>query len=159
VSGEMTFAERVWENEGGHLRRPGRTAPPAAGLASVRAGRIYDPVTGQDGIRVLVDRLWPRGVSKNRAEIDEWCRDVAPSTALRRWYAHDPQRYTEFRRRYRHELAAGEQAAALHHLAELADGRTLTLLTASRDPAISEAAVLVELLKQVAAETQDRRSR
>jgi uncharacterized protein YeaO (DUF488 family) len=158
VSGEMTFAERVWENEGGHLRRPGRTAPPAGGPASVRVGRIYDPVTEQDGIRVLVDRLWPRGMSKNRAEIDEWCRDAAPSTALRRWYAHDPQRYTEFRRRYRHELATGEQAAALHHLAELADGRTLTLLTASRDPAISEAAVLAELLDQEAAETQDRRS-
>jgi uncharacterized protein YeaO (DUF488 family) len=149
VSGEMTFAERVWENEGGHLRRPGRTPqPPSPGPTSVRVRRIYEPVTEQDGIRVLVDRLWPRGMSKDRAEIDEWFRDIAPSTALRRWYAHDPQRYTEFRRRYRLELATGEQAAALLHLAKLADGRTLTLLTASRDPAISEAAVLAELLEQ-----------
>jgi uncharacterized protein YeaO (DUF488 family) len=113
----------------------------------VRVRRIYEPVTEQDGIRVLVDRLWPRGMSKPRAEIDEWCRAIAPSTALRRWYAHDPQRFTEFRRRYRVELAAGEQAAALLHLAKLAEGRTVTLLTASRDPLISEAVVLAELLE------------
>jgi uncharacterized protein YeaO (DUF488 family) len=148
VRGDMTFAERVWENEGGHLRRPESTATPSPGPASVRVRRIYEPVTEQDGIRVLVDRLWPRGMSKSRAEIDEWCRDIAPSTVLRRWYGHDPQRFTEFRRRYRRELGAGEQAAALLHLSELADGRALTLLTAGRDPAISEAAVLAELLEQ-----------
>jgi uncharacterized protein YeaO (DUF488 family) len=148
VRGDMTFAERVWENEGELLRRPEGTATPSPGPTSVRVRRIYEPVTEQDGIRVLVDRLWPRGMSKSRAEIDEWCRDIAPSTALRRWYGHDPQRFTEFRRRYRHELGTGEQAAALLHLSELADGRTLTLLTASRDPAISEAVVLAELLEQ-----------
>jgi uncharacterized protein YeaO (DUF488 family) len=114
----------------------------------VRVRRIYEPVTEQDGIRVLVDRLWPRGMSKDRAEIDEWFRDIAPSTALRRWYAHDPQRFTEFRHRYQLELAAGEQATALFHLAKLAEGRTVTLLTASRDPAISEAVVLAHLLKE-----------
>jgi uncharacterized protein YeaO (DUF488 family) len=148
VSGDTTFAaELVWENEGGRLRRldPQRRPP---GPATVRVRRIYEPVTEQDGIRVLVDRLWPRGMSKPRAKIDEWCRDIAPSTALRRWYAHDPQRFTEFRRRYRRELATGEQADALLHLTELADGRTLTLLTASRDPAISEAMVLAELLEK-----------
>jgi uncharacterized protein YeaO (DUF488 family) len=148
VRGDMTFAERVWENEGGLLRRPESTAAPSPGPTSVRVRRIYEPATEQDGIRVLVDRLWPRGMSKPRAEIDEWCRDIAPSTVLRRWYGHDPQRFTEFRRRYRHELATGAQAAALLHLTELADGRALTLLTASRDPAISEAAVLAELLEQ-----------
>ena len=147
MRGDMTFAERVWENEGGHLGRPESTATPSPGPTSVRVRRIYDPVTQEDGIRVLVDRLWPRGMSKSRAEIDEWCRDIAPSTALRRWYAHDPQRFTEFRRRYRRELATGEQATALLHLTELADGRTLTLLTASRDPKISEAVVLAELLE------------
>ena len=150
MRGEMTFAERVWENEGGRLRRPESTATPSPGPTSVRVRRIYEPVTEQDGIRVLVDRLWPRGMSKNRAEIDEWCRDIAPSTALRRWYAHDPQRFTEFRRRYRRELTAGEQATALLHLTELANGRTLTLLTASRDPAISEAMVLAKLLEDQA---------
>lgn len=113
----------------------------------MRVRRIYDPVTKHDGIRVLVDRLWPRGMSKPRAEIDEWCRDIAPSTALRRWYGHDPQRFTEFRRRYRLELATAEQAAALSHLTELAQGRTVTLLTASKDPTISEAVVLAELLE------------
>jgi uncharacterized protein YeaO (DUF488 family) len=108
VRGDMTFAERVWENEGGHLRRQESTATPSPSPTSVRVRRIYAPVTEQDGIRVLVDRLWPRGMSKSRAEIDEWCREIAPSTALRRWYGHDPQRFTEFRRRYRRELAAGE---------------------------------------------------
>ena len=115
--------------------------------ATVRVRRIYDPATEQDGLRVLVDRLWPRGMSRSRARIDEWCRHVAPSTALRRWYGHDPERFTEFGRRYRQELGSGEQESALAHLAELAQGRTLTLLTASRDPAISEAAVLAELLE------------
>ena len=148
MRGDMAFAERVWENEGGQLRRPESTATPSPGPTSVRVRRIYDPVTQEDGIRVLVDRLWPRGMSRSRAEIDEWCRDIAPSTALRRWYGHDPQRFTEFRRRYRHELGTGEQAAALLHLTELTDGRTLTLLTASRDPTISEAVVLAELLEQ-----------
>jgi uncharacterized protein YeaO (DUF488 family) len=114
----------------------------------VRVRRIYGPVTEEDGIRVLVDRLWPRGMSRARAEIDEWCRNIAPSTALRRWYGHDAQRFTEFRCRYRLELGTGEQAAALLHLTELADGLTLTLLTASRDPSISEAVVLAELLEQ-----------
>jgi uncharacterized protein YeaO (DUF488 family) len=148
VSGDTTFAaELVWENEGGRVLRlhPQRRS---AGPARVRVRRIYDPATEQDGIRVLVDRLWPRGMSKPRAQIDEWCRDVAPSTALRRWYAHDRQRFTEFRRRYRLELATGEHAAALSQLAERSRGRTLTLLTASRDPAISEAAVLAEFLDE-----------
>jgi uncharacterized protein YeaO (DUF488 family) len=131
VRGDTTFAaERVWENEGGRLRRLERGAPQSPGPARVRVRRIYEPVTEQDGIRVLVDRLWPRGMSKTRAQIHEWCRDIAPSTALRRWYGHDAQRFT------------------LLHLSELADGRTLTLLTASRDPAISEAVVLAELLEK-----------
>jgi uncharacterized protein YeaO (DUF488 family) len=148
VSGDATFAaELVRENEGGRLLRLERAAPQLPEPAGVRVRRIHEPVTEQDGIRVLVDRLWPRGMSKDKAQIDEWFRDVAPSTALRRWYAHDPQRFTEFRRRYQRELAAGEQAAALLHLAELAKGRPLTLLTASRDPATSEAVVLAELLE------------
>jgi uncharacterized protein YeaO (DUF488 family) len=115
--------------------------------STVRVRRIYDPATEQDGVRVLVDRLWPRGMSKARARIDEWCKHVAPSTELRRWYGHDPERFTEFGRRYRQELGSGEQGTALVHLAELAQDRTLTLLTASKDPAISEAAVLAELLE------------
>ncbi|MDT7597574.1 MAG: hypothetical protein QOJ06_3120 [Pseudonocardiales bacterium] len=113
----------------------------------MKVGRIYDQATDQDGNRVLVDRLWPRGMTKSKADIDEWCKQVAPSTGLRKWYSHDPQRFAEFRRRYRVELAAGEQATALAHLRELAKGTGLTLLTASKDPLISEAAVLAELLR------------
>jgi uncharacterized protein YeaO (DUF488 family) len=113
----------------------------------VRVGRAYDQPTDQDGTRVLVDRLWPRGLSKARAGLDEWCKQVAPSTALRRWYGHDPAHFPEFRRRYRSELVGAEQAAALVHLRELASRHTLTLLTASREVAISEATVLAELIE------------
>ena len=70
---------------------------------SVKVRRIYDDVLPEDGARVLVDRIWPRGVSKARAQLDEWCKQVAPSTALRKWYSHDPQRFAEFRRRYQTE--------------------------------------------------------
>lgn len=118
------------------LRRTGR----------VQVRRIYDPATGHDGHRVLVDRLWPRGTTKAEAAFDEWCKDVAPSTALRRWYRHDPQRFPEFRRRYRLELETGAQAEALRHLGELARHRGLTLLTATTDPGTSAAAVVAELL-------------
>jgi uncharacterized protein YeaO (DUF488 family) len=87
-------------------------------------------------------------LTKAKAELDEWCKQVAPSTALRKWYGHDPELFPEFRRRYRAELGGTEQAAALAHLRELAGGRTLTLLTASRDLAISEATVLAELIEE-----------
>jgi uncharacterized protein YeaO (DUF488 family) len=112
----------------------------------VRVGRVYDESTDQDAVRVLVDRLWPRGMTKARAALDEWCKDVAPSNELRKWYGHDPQRFPQFRRRYLAELATAEQAGALAHLRDLAGDRPLILLTASKDIAISEAAVLAELL-------------
>ena len=70
----------------------------------VRVGRVYDERTAQDGTRVLVDRLWPRGLTKKRADLDEWCKQIAPSSALRRWYGHDPERFIEFARRYGVEL-------------------------------------------------------
>jgi uncharacterized protein YeaO (DUF488 family) len=90
--------------------------------------------------------LWPRGLSKERAALDEWCKDVAPSPALRSWYGHVPERYAEFRRRYRAELREPARAEALKHLRARARRRRLTLLTATKSPDISEAAVLVELL-------------
>jgi uncharacterized protein YeaO (DUF488 family) len=96
---------------------------------------------------VLVDRIWPRGVKKQKASLDEWCKQVAPSTELRTWYGHDPERFEEFTRRYREELTEPERAEALAHLHGLAETRTLTLLTASKAADISEAAVLVRLLK------------
>ncbi|WP_218854640.1 DUF488 domain-containing protein [Paractinoplanes atraurantiacus] len=113
----------------------------------IDVGRIYDDVTpGGRTARVLVDRLWPRGVSKERAALDEWLKQVAPTPELRKWYGHAPERFPEFRRRYEAELASGEQAQALAHLRELAQSGPLLLLTASKDVAISEAAVLAELI-------------
>lgn len=112
----------------------------------VQVRRIYDAPMPDDGVRVLVDRLWPRGVSKSRAHLDEWCKQIAPSTDLRNWYHHDPESFDEFTRRYSDELRDPEPAAALAHLQELAAGRTLTLLTATKNPEISEAAVLAHLI-------------
>jgi uncharacterized protein YeaO (DUF488 family) len=113
----------------------------------VRVRRIYEQPSPQDGTRVLVDRIWPRGLTKARADLAEWCKQVAPSTPLRQWYDHDPERFEEFRRRYRAELAQPERAAALQHLRELAKDRPLTLLTATKHPGISEATVLADILR------------
>lgn len=114
---------------------------------TVRVRRVYEEPVGDDGTRVLVDRIWPRGLAKDGARLDEWCKQVAPSTELRRWYGHDPERFAEFGRRYRTELRAPERADALAHLRDLARERPLTLLTATRRPEISEAEVLAELLR------------
>jgi uncharacterized protein YeaO (DUF488 family) len=115
--------------------------------SEVRVGRVYDAPTRGEGARVLVDRIWPRGLSKENADLDEWCKDVAPSTVLRKWYGHDPDRFEEFGQRYRDELDRPERAEALAHLRELSQRRNLTLLTASKRADISEATVLVELLR------------
>ena len=116
----------------------------------VRVGRVYDERTAEDDTRVLVDRLWPRGLTKKQADLDEWCKQIAPSAALRTWYAHDPDRFAEFGRHYRTELDDPVRAKALRHLRELAQQQTLTLLTATRHPDISEAAVLADLLLDAA---------
>jgi len=113
---------------------------------NVRVRRVYDAPARGDGNRVLVDRIWPRGLTKAQAGLSEWCKPVAPSTALRTWYGHDPERFEEFARRYREELTEPDRAEALAHLRELAANGTLTLLTATRDPDISAAAVLGALL-------------
>jgi len=112
----------------------------------VRAARVYDEPTPDDGSRILVDRLWPGGIRKTDLRFDEWCKDVAPSTELRHWYGHDPDRFAEFTERYRFELTDPERAPALAHLHELARARSLTLLTASKAVEISHAAVLARLL-------------
>lgn len=114
---------------------------------SVRVRRIYQEPERNDGIRVLVDRIWPRGLTKARAAIDEWCKDIAPSPDLRKWYSHDPDRFKEFGRRYRAQLKDPRRATELAHLRELALDRQLTLLTATKDPEISEAAVLAGLIQ------------
>jgi len=112
----------------------------------VQVRRAYDPPNADDGQRVLVDRLWPRGLSKEKAHFDEWCKEVAPSTELRRWYGHDPELFDEFAKRYRAELSEGDQAEALAHLRDLAHNGRLTLLTSSKRSDISDATVLAEIL-------------
>jgi uncharacterized protein YeaO (DUF488 family) len=113
----------------------------------VRLRRVYEPPSARDGKRVLVDRLWPRGLSKEAAQLDEWIKAVAPSTELRQWYGHVPERFAEFRRRYDEELGQPEEAEALARLAQEASHGPITLLTASRDVDHSEAAVLVDRLR------------
>lgn len=120
-----------------------------AGKLIVRVGRVYDVPMPLGGIRVLVDRLWPRGISKDKAALDEWCKQIAPSAELRQWYGHVPERFNEFSRRYRNELGQPEQAAALQHLRGLAKDKPMTLLTATRRSDISEAAVIAEILNGV----------
>ena len=113
---------------------------------TVRVRRVYDEPHPDDGTRVLVDRLWPRGMSKTRARLDQWYPAVAPSTQLRTWYHHEPERFDEFTRRYLDELAEPERADALAHLRGLAENGPLTLLTATKAADISEAAVLAALM-------------
>lgn len=112
----------------------------------VQVRRIYDEAQTSDGTRVLVDRVWPRGVSKEHAHLDEWLKDVAPSTELRKWYSHDPEKFDEFARRFREELKDDGAAQALDELRELAQKGTLTLLTAAKRDDISQATVLAEIL-------------
>ena len=113
---------------------------------SVRLRRVYDPPEPGDGVRVLVDRLWPRGVSKDAARVDEWPKGLTPSTELRRWYHAGEGTYEEFARRYEAELAAPEAAGLLDRVRELAENGPVTLLTSAKDPERSHAAVLVRLL-------------
>jgi len=112
----------------------------------VRLKRAYEPAGAADGYRVLVDRLWPRGVSKEKAQLDEWARELAPSSELRTWFGHDPARFDEFRRRYLEELAAHE--AKLAELRERASEGTLTLVYAARDSEHNDAVVLADVLRR-----------
>jgi uncharacterized protein YeaO (DUF488 family) len=111
---------------------------------SIAIKRAYDPPAARDGLRILIDRLWPRGLSKTALKLDAWPRRLAPSTALRKWYGHDPQRFAEFRRRYRAEL--GEHKEELAALRTWIEGRAATLVTATRELALSHAEVLRGLL-------------
>jgi uncharacterized protein YeaO (DUF488 family) len=111
---------------------------------SIYVKRVYEPASPTDGLRVLVDRLWPRGLSKATAQIDQWARDLAPSDSLRRWYQHDVAKWPEFKRRYRAELAG--QADALRALSQQARRRRVTLLFGSREPRLNNAYALKEVL-------------
>ncbi len=115
--------------------------------------RIYDDAAGGKGYRVLVDRLWPRGVKKSDAAIDEWAKELAPSTELRRWYSHQPSRFDEFARRYRAELDAPSARDALAGLLARSRKTPVTLLTATRDVEHSGARVLFDHLTRAAHRT------
>jgi uncharacterized protein YeaO (DUF488 family) len=117
-------------------------------VPEIRVRRVYDAPSPADGARVLVDRIWPRGLRKDAARLTEWAKDAAPSTELRTWYGHDPEKFTEFRRRYTDELSGQVQRAELGKLRALATAGPLTLLTATRDVDISQATVLAEILRQ-----------
>ena len=114
----------------------------------MRIARIYEPLEPDDGVRVLADRLWPRGVRKDDPRIDRWIKDVAPSSDLRRWYDHDPARYDEFVARYEQELEDPVAAKALGELRDLASSGPVTLLTSAKDVEHGHLVVLRRLLGQ-----------
>jgi len=111
---------------------------------SVKSKRVYDAAEAGDGYRVLIDRMWPRGVSRQRAQLDEWARELAPSSELRKWFHHDPERFDEFRSRYREELR--ERRPLLEELRRRERDGPVTLLYAARDREHNDAVVLEELL-------------
>lgn len=119
-----------------------------ASSIDVRVVRVYEPPKPDDGARVLVDRLWPRGLAKAKAALDEWCKEVAPSQELRAWYAHDRDLFGQFEQRYRAELTEPERAAALVKLTEIAHRQRLTLLTATKAIDISHAEVLRRVISE-----------
>jgi uncharacterized protein YeaO (DUF488 family) len=111
--------------------------------------RAYDPPVAGDGVRVLVDRLWPRGLRKDAAHFDQWRKDLSPSTELRQFYGHRPERFAEFSRRYLAELRNKDATEAIAELIDLNQHRAITLLTASRDLTHSEAAVLAKHVQRL----------
>ena len=116
--------------------------------SAIRVRRVYETPSPDDGARELVDRVWPRGLRKDAARLDEWAKDAAPSTELRKWYGHDPAKFDEFRRRYLDELSGAAQRKELGRLRALAATGPVTLLTATRAVDISQAAVLAQVLGQ-----------
>lgn len=117
-----------------------------AGRGRVEVRRVYDEPRPEDGVRVLVDRLWPRGLAKDEARLDAWVKEAAPSPELRRWYGHDPEKFERFAERYRAELAGPEGREAVDRLRELAAEGSLTLLTATRDLPHAHAGVLAAVV-------------
>ncbi len=113
----------------------------------IKIKRIYEPAQKGDGYRILIDRLWPRGVKKEEARLDEWNKSLAPSADLRKWFDHKPERYKTFSSRYRKELAA--QAAELERIRSVSKDRTVTLLFAVKEPSLSHAPILREILEQL----------
>ncbi|MDT3767325.1 DUF488 family protein [Gleimia hominis] len=116
-------------------------------MTQLHIRRAYEKAQKADGARVLVDRLWPRGVAKADAQIDKWFKEVAPSSQLRKWYGHDPDKFEEFKSRYEQELQDEQHAEQWQELQKLTHTRNVTLVTATKDVEISAAQVLHDLLK------------
>lgn len=114
--------------------------------SNLQIKRIYDEPADDDGYRVLVDRLWPRGVSKEDAQLDEWMKEITPSPELRKWFDHDPDKFEEFKKRYKHELASKDEP--VEKLLDLAGDQTVTLLYAAKDETHNHAIVLKEFLER-----------
>ena len=112
--------------------------------ANIKLKRAYDPPSREDGTRILVDRLWPRGISREKAALDQWMKEIAPSTELRKWFHHDPKRWTEFRHRYAEELRQHPDLVA--ELRSLAREGTVTLVYAAHDETHNDAIVLRDVL-------------
>lgn len=112
---------------------------------SIKVKRVYDDPSAEDGIRILVDRLWPRGLKKEAARLDDWLKEIAPSNELRKWFGHDPDRWEEFKARYFHELE--RQNEAINKIREKASSSTITLLFAARDETHNNAVALREYLE------------
>jgi uncharacterized protein YeaO (DUF488 family) len=121
----------------------------------VRLKRAYEPASAKDGYRVLIDRLWPRGISKKQAKLDEWAKELAPSGQLREWFGHEPSRFPEFRRRYIDELR--EEAPRLKELRRRARMSTLTLVYSAHDSEHNDAVVLAEVLRRGLPRSEKRR--
>ncbi len=116
----------------------------------VSVKRVYDRAEASDGYRVLVDRMWPRGLKREALPLDRWEKEIAPSTALRQWFGHDPERWDEFRRRYAKELASAAQRARLQWLAHAAGKKPLTLVYGAKDEEHNNAVALREILLRTA---------
>jgi uncharacterized protein YeaO (DUF488 family) len=116
----------------------------------IRIKRVYREPSLEDGVRILVDRVWPRGISKERARVVEWRKDLAPTTSLRKWFGHEPARWIEFRRRYRTELTRSGMMEELRTLARLSLKRTMTLVYSAADEEHNQAVVLKELIDELA---------
>lgn len=114
----------------------------------VRIKRIYTEASSQDGLRILVDRVWPRGCTKKQAQLDAWRKDLAPSSGLRTWFGHDPMKWAEFCIRYREELQQPEPHRAIEELAKLSSNQTVTLLFGAADIAHNQAVVLKDLIER-----------
>jgi uncharacterized protein YeaO (DUF488 family) len=141
---------------GGSGMTDGRREAVIAPGKAVALRRAYDPPARGDGRRILVDRVWPRGVRREEASIDEWARDVAPSDELRRWFGHDPERWDEFRRRYRAELRDPGRRAAVAEIARWAGTGPVTLVYGARDRERNQAVVLAEVVSEELAAARER---